>query len=59
MALNATRKNRARKEARLFVEAKSAEVKSWFDNDVFDLVDVQTKELRDRRVGAASQKRSR
>ena len=49
-ALNATRKNRARKEAilkelkvyaRLFVEAKSAEVKSWFDNDVFDLVDIR------------------
>ena len=27
--------------ARLFVEAKSAEVKSWFDNDVFDLVDIR------------------
>ena len=50
MALNATRKNRARKEAtlkelkvyaRMFVEAKSAEIKSWFDNDVFDLVDIR------------------
>ena len=50
MALNATRKNRARKEAtlkelkvyaRLFVEAKSAEIKSWFDNDVLDLVDIR------------------
>ena len=50
MALNATRKNRARKEAthkelkvyaRLFTEAKSAEIKSRFDNDVFDLVDVR------------------
>ena len=45
MALNATRKNRARKEAtinaRLFIEAKSAEIKSWFDNDVFDLVDIR------------------
>ena len=50
MALNATRKNRARKEAtlkelkvyaRMFVEAKSAEIKSWFDNDVFDLVDMR------------------
>ena len=49
-ALNATRKNRARKEAtlkelkvyvRLFIEAKSAEIKSWFDNDVFDLVDIR------------------
>ena len=28
--------------AKLFVEAKSAEVKGWFDNDVFDLVDVRT-----------------
>ena len=50
MALNATRKNRARKEAtmkelkvyaRLFLEAKSAEIASWFDNDVFDLVDIR------------------
>ena len=50
MALNATRKNRARKEAtlkelkvfaRVFIEAKSAEIKSWFDNDVFDLVDIR------------------
>ena len=50
MALNATRKNRARKKAtlkelkvyaRMFVEAKSAEIKSWFDNDVFDLVDIR------------------
>ena len=50
MALNATRKNRARKEAtmkelkvyaRLFKEAKSAEITSWFDNDVFDLVDIR------------------
>ena len=50
MALNATRKNRARKEAtlkelkvyaRMFIEAKSAEIKSWFDNDVFDLVDIR------------------
>ena len=50
MVLNATRKNRARKEAtlkelkvyaRMFVEAKSAEIKSWFDNDVFDLVDIK------------------
>ena len=50
MALNATRKNRARKEATLkelkvyahmFVEAKTAEIKSWFDNDVFDLVDIR------------------
>ena len=50
MALNATRKNRARKEAtlkelkiyaRVFVEAKSVEIKSWFDNDVFDLVDIR------------------
>ena len=49
-ALNVTRKNRARKEAtlkelkvyaRLFIEAKSAEIKSWFDNDVFDLVDIR------------------
>ena len=48
--VNATRKNRARKEAtlkelkiyaKLFVEAKSAELKSWFDNDVFDLVDIR------------------
>ena len=48
-ALNGTRKNRAREEAtlkelkvhaRLFIEAKSAEIKSWFDNDVFDLVDI-------------------
>ena len=48
--LNATRKNRARKEAtlkelkvyaRLFIEAKSAEIKSWFDNDIFDLVDIR------------------
>ena len=44
-ALNATRKNRARKEATLkelkvyaglFIEAKSAEIKSWFENDVFN-----------------------
>ena len=50
MALNATRKNRARKEAtlkelkvyaRMFIEAKSAEIKSWFDADVFDLVDIR------------------
>ena len=50
MALNATRKNRARKEAtmkelkvyaRMFIEAKSAKIKSWFDNDVFDLVDIR------------------
>ena len=50
MALNATRKNRARKEAtlkelkvyaRMFIEARSAEIKSWFDNDVFDLVDIR------------------
>ena len=50
LALNATRKNRARKEAtlkelkvyaRMFIEAKSAEIKSWFDNDVFDLVDIR------------------
>ena len=50
MALNATRKNRARKEAtlkelkvyaRMFIEAKSAEIKSWFDNNVFDLVDIR------------------
>ena len=50
MLLSATRKNRARKEAalkelkvyaRLFIEAKSAEIKSWFDNDVFDLVDIR------------------
>ena len=50
MALNATHKNRARKEAtlqelkvyaRMFIEAKSAEIKSWFDNDVFDLVDIR------------------
>ena len=50
MALSATRKNRARKEAtlkelkvyaRMFIEAKSAEIKSWFDNDVFDLVDIR------------------
>ena len=50
MALSATRKNRARKEAplkelkvyaRMFVKAKSAEIKSWFDNDVFDLVDIR------------------
>ena len=49
-ALNATRRNRARKEAtlkelkvyaRLFIEAKSAEIRSWFDNDVFDLVDIR------------------
>ena len=49
-ALTATRKNRARKEAtlkelkvfaRLFIDAKSAEAKSWFDNDVFDLVDIR------------------
>ena len=49
MALNATRRNRARKEAtlkelkvdaRMFIEAKSAEIKSWLDNDVFDLVDI-------------------
>ena len=26
---------------RLFIEAKSAEIKSWFDNDVFDLVDIR------------------
>ena len=47
--LAATHKKRARKEttlkelkvyAELFVEAKSAEIKSWFDNDVFDLVDL-------------------
>ena len=50
MGLNATRRNRARKEAtlkklkvyaRLFIEAKSAEIKSWFDNDVFDLVNIR------------------
>ena len=50
MALNATRKNRARREAtlkelkvysRLFIQAKSALIKSWFDNDVFDLVDIR------------------
>ena len=49
-ALNVTRKKRARKDAtlkelkvyaRLFIEAKSAEIKSWFDNDVFDLVDIR------------------
>ena len=49
-ALNTTRKNRARKEAtlkelkvyaRLFIEAKSAEIKSGFDNDVFDLVGIR------------------
>ena len=27
--------------ARLFKEAKSAEIASWFDNDVFDLVDIR------------------
>ena len=27
--------------ARLFIEATSAEIKSWFDNDVFDLVDIR------------------
>ena len=26
---------------KLLVEAKSAEVKSWFDNDVFNLVDIR------------------
>ena len=50
MALNATRRNRARKDATLkelkvyahmFIEAKSAEIKSWFDNDVFDLVGIR------------------
>ena len=25
----------------MFIEAKSAEIKSWFDNDVFDLVDIR------------------
>ena len=49
-ALNATRQSRARKEAtlkelkiyaKLFIEAKSAEIKSWLDNDVFDLVDIR------------------
>ena len=28
--------------AKLFVEAKSAEINSWFDNDIFDLVDIRT-----------------
>ena len=55
LALAATRKNRARNEAtlkelkiyaRLFLEAKSAEVKSWFDNDIFDLVDVRASSQR-------------
>ena len=25
----------------MFIEAKSAEIKSWFDNDVFDLVNIR------------------
>ena len=54
-ALNATRKNRARKEATLkelkvyawlFIEAKSAEIKFWFGNDVFDLVDIRSSSRR-------------
>ena len=36
-ALSATCKNRARREATL----KELKVKSWFDNDVFDLVDIR------------------
>ena len=62
-ALAATRKNRARKEAtKLFVEAKFAEVKSWFDNDVFDLVDTASSNPRiSSQAGgcADTQKRSR
>ena len=27
--------------ARLFIEAKAAEIKPWFDNDVFDPVDIR------------------
>ena len=43
-ALNATRKNRARKAAtlkELKVYARLSEIKSWFDNDVFDLVEIR------------------
>ena len=49
--LAATRKNEARKEttlkelkfyAKMFIEVKSVEAKSWFDNDIFDLVDIRT-----------------
>ena len=50
MGSQCDQENRARKEAtlkelkvyaRLFIEAKSAEIKSWFDNDVFELVDIR------------------
>ena len=46
-ALNATRKNRASKETTL----KSAEFKSWFDNDVFDLVDIRKLKLKNFVIG--------
>ena len=48
-----------RQFAKQFLEAKQAECKSWFDNDVFELVDMRKLKIRNYMLLAAGSLQSR